>query len=334
MKRKKVKTFFLSLIPGAIGVLLALAFALSAVFVSIGNDSVDVGFIAFIFVCAAIAGTFPIIFNAVKRSEDAAKIAEAIDKVRDGEYCIDMPEVGVEFESVKETVERLSSIFAAADKAQLDFVNDFSHELKTPIVSIRGFAKLLTRDDLTDEERKEYSTIIAEQSERLIKLTAQTLMLDKLGSGDKQFEKSWFSLSESVEKCIVAMQTQWETKNLDMVIDIDDASVESNSDLVEQMITNLLENAVKYTPEGKKVSVSVKKEGDKVVVTVADEGVGMDEETKARAFERYYRGDSSRTTPGNGLGLATVKKIAETLDVKIQLESILDQGTEFKLIFD
>lgn len=333
MKRKKLKTFFLSLIPGFIGVLLALTFAASAVGVAIVNASVDVGLIAFIFVCAAIAGTAPIVFNAVKRSEDAAKIAEAIEKVREGEYSIEMPEVGVEYESVKETVERLSDIFEAADKAQLDFVNDFSHELKTPIVSIRGFAKLLTSDDLTDDERKEYSTIIAEQSERLINLTAQTLMLDKLGAGDKHFEKSWFSISETVEKCVVAMQTQWESKNLDMAIDIDDASVESNSDLVEQMITNLLENAIKYTPEGKKVSVSVEKDGEKVVVTVSDEGVGMDEETKARAFERYYRGDPSRSTPGNGLGLATVKKIAEVLDVKIQLESTLGQGTEFRLIF-
>ena len=158
-------------------------------------------------------------------------------------------------------------------------------------------------------------------------------MLDRLGANSLEVEKKEFSLSETARKEILILQDKWESKNIEVEAELNEVTVISNPELVGQMILNVMENAVKYTPENGKITVTDGKTADGVFLTIKDDGIGMDDETKRRMFDRYYRGDKSRQKGGNGLGLATVKKIAEVLGVKISVNTAIDEGTEFTFIF-
>ena len=180
---------------------------------------------------------------------------------------------------------------------------------------------------------KDGKCTIVSESDRLIDLTASTLMLDRLGANSLEVEKKEFSLSETARKEILILQDKWESKNIEVEAELNEVTVISNPELVGQMILNVMENAVKYTPENGKITVTDGKTADGVFLTIKDDGIGMDDETKRRMFDRYYRGDKSRQKGGNGLGLATVKKIAEVLGVKISVNTAPDEGTEFTFIF-
>ena len=327
------KGVFKTLSISLLSVALTALFMLVLVFAVAGKGRPSGAFIAFITVCACIAGLIPAVLSALKSRSDEKIISDAIEELYKGNYNAEIPAVGYKYKPLKQAIERLSDVLAAIDKTQVDFINDFSHELKTPVTSIRGFARLLKNGGLKQEEIAEYSAIIAEQSDRLLDLTANTLMLDRLGAKNLNVEKSVFDVSEVVRKVALSMQESWESKDIDLEVNADYAEVKSNEELVFQMVSNVFENAVKYTPAGKKITLSTENTPDGVCVIVADEGIGMTKETTARMFDRYYRADKSRSTAGNGLGLSTVKKIAEILNVKISVESAPDVGTTFKFSF-
>ncbi len=336
MKNEKsgaAKSVVKILLIAALGAAITAAFMLIAVACAKANGDISGGFIAFITVCAVAAGVLPSVAVAIKTVNDQKSINKAINDIYNGNYAVDIPAVGAEYAGVKEAAERLAAVFSAAEKAQTDFITDFSHEIKTPVTSIRGFARLLQGEDITDEKRKEYADIIVSQSARLLDLTANTLMLDRLDNKNFKVEKTEFDASEILRQVAVDLQESWGEKDIDLCVDADECEIFSNKELVYQMLANVFENAVKYTPEGKKITLSARKEGKSAVICIADEGIGMDEETKARMFDRYFRGDKSRSTAGNGLGLATVKKIAEVLGAKITVDSFPAQGTRFTIVF-
>lgn len=332
-EKRIIKSTLKSLLIALLSVAITAAFMLIAAVCAKANGNISGGFIAFIFVCSLLGGMLPPVFFAIKRINDQKAINKAINDIYNGNYAVEIPSVGAEYDGVKEATERLAAVFDAAEKAQTDFITDFSHEIKTPVTSIRGFARLLKADDIENEKRKEYAEIIVGQSARLLDLTANTLMLDRLDNKNLKVEKTEFDVSKVLRQVAVASQESWSEKDIDLEVVADECEIFSNKELVTQMLANVFENAVKYTPEGKKITLSAKKENNKSVVCIADEGIGMDEETKARMFDKYFRGDKSRSTAGNGLGLATVKKIAEVSGAEIVVESRPSVGTKFTIIF-
>lgn len=291
------------------------------------------GLIVFISVCAVLAGLTPFVVRTIKHLSDDEKIEECADEILAGNYSVEMPDVKNEYEPIIRVMKRLSDALAFVEKTQTDFINDFAHELKTPIVSIKGFAKIVAGGEISEEEKKEYLSLIVSESDRLIDLTANTLLLDRLGANSLEVDKKEFSLSETARKEILILQDKWESKNIEVEVELNEVTVNSNPELVGQMILNVIENAVKYTPDNGKITVTDGVTADGVFLTIKDDGIGMDDETGRRMFDRYYRGDKSRQKGGNGLGLATVKKIAEVLGVKISVNTAPDEGTEFTFIF-
>ena len=162
-------------------------------------------------------------------------------------------------------------------------------------------------------------------------LTASTLMLDRLQSNRLEVVEREFDLSELLRKSILTLQPEWEKKNIEIDADFGECTVKSNDELLSRVFINVLDNAIKYSRENGKVGVYVTESDGKISVTIADDGIGMDEETKRRMFDKYFRADKSRNTRGNGLGLATVKKIAELLELKIKVDSKTDKGTKFTI---
>ena len=210
-----------------------------------------------------------------------------------------------------------------------DFINNFSHEFKTPIVSIRGFAKELGRADLSDAQRAEYAKIITEESDRLVSLSVSVLELSRLENQQIVTDKTEFYLDEQLRQCILRREPEWSEKGIEMLPELEEIPFFGNEELLMHIWSNLIGNAIKFTPAGGVVTVRLCDEGDFVVASIADTGVGMSEETKAHIFEKFYQGDRSHAGSGYGIGLALAFRAVHLCQGTIEVESELGQGSVF-----
>lgn len=208
------------------------------------------------------------------------------------------------------------------------FISDFSHEFKTPIVSISGFAKLLKDPHLTVEQRNEFLDVIISESDRLVGLSESVLLLNRLDT--QQIVKEQFSLDEQLRQCALLFDRQCQEKNISLEANIENGvSVQGNAKLLNQVWVNLLSNAVKFTHNGGNICIECKRTDSCVDVKISDNGCGMSPEVMQNIFNKFYQGDKSHTTQGNGLGLAIVKKIVELSEGEISVYSESGKGSSF-----
>lgn len=203
---------------------------------------------------------------------------------------------------------------------QTDFIQNVSHEIKTPLTSIEGYASLLLKSSLTDEQR-EYILRISDNSQKLAVMTGNILKLSKLENQQIVPEKRLFSLDEQLRECILSMEPLWNEKNLNLDLELPEIQYLGNEQLLSPVWSNLLSNAIKFTPPEGTVSISIKETADSIQVTVSDTGIGMNEEIIRHIFDKFYQGDESHSGNGNGLGLALVKKTLDFLQGEIQVDS-------------
>lgn len=213
-----------------------------------------------------------------------------------------------------------------------DFVASVSHEFKTPLAAIEGYATLLKNDGLTEEERRDFAEKIAKNAAVLSKLTGNILQLSKLENKEIVVDKTTFGLDEQLRQTLVLLEGSWANKGIELELELPKTEVSGNEELWKTVWLNLLTNAFKYTGEGGKVSVRIEKREDKTAVIIEDNGIGMTEEDRKHIFEKFYRADASRTTEGHGLGLAIVKRIVELHKATITVESAKTVGTKFTVV--
>ena len=261
------------------------------------------------------------------------RVIQALRKVSQGDFSIRLPEDDCmgEMQELSVSYNHMAEELSGIEMFRTDFINNFSHEFKTPIVSIRGFAKQLEREDLTDEQRREYTRIIVKESERLANMSANVLLLTKLENQQIITDRENYPLDEQIRSCILLLEKQWGDKNLDLNLDLDPIIYNGNEEMMGHVWVNLLSNAIKFSPEGGALSVSCMRVQNYIVVQVEDEGEGMDEITRMRVFEKFYQGDSAHATEGNGLGLPLVKRIVDLCGGKIAVRSAPGQGTCFSV---
>ena len=200
-------------------------------------------------------------------------------------------------------------------------VNNFSHEFKTPIVSIAGFAKLLSREDLTEEQRAAYLRAIEEESMRLSVMATNVLALTKIENQTILTDVSSFNLSEQLRSAVLLLEGKWTKKELELSLDFDEYEIEANEELLREVWINLLDNAVKFSPVGGLVAVTIADLGTTMMVTVSNEGQGIPSEKLSKIFNKFYQADESHATAGNGVGLAIVKRIVELHGGTVCVES-------------
>lgn len=253
----------------------------------------------------------------------------ALQKVAEGDFSVRIEDSAAFANlNIANNFNYMVSQLESVETLRENFVSDFSHEFKTPIVSIAGFAKLLKDPTLSAEQRNEYLDVIIDESNRLVELSESVLLLNRLES--QQITKEKYQLDEQMRQCVLMFEQQCEAKGIELVVDLQDhVVINSNYKLMSQVVVNLLSNAVKFTESGGKITVGCKVKGLNVLITVSDTGCGMDEETKSNVFNKFFQGDKSHTTPGNGLGLSIVKKIVEMLDGQIFVTSRLGEGSTF-----
>ena len=286
------------------------------------------GFLALLVV---ILGVFILLeYSATKRHLE--KIYNSIELLAHGYYGHKL-KVGryTVFRSLAIDINRLSEELKRVHMLRSDFVNSYSHEFKTPITSISGFAQLLLDDNnnLSEEERKHYLQIIAQEAERLSKLSSNTFLLSQLESQKILADTKPYSLDEQLRRCVIMLSNQWSEKNINVVGDIDEVIFNGDEDLMQHLWLNLINNAIKFTPDGGTIEVSLKQENEKITVTISDSGIGMSEEMVQRIFDKYYQGTTDKANAGLGLGLSIVYRIIILCKGRIKVESKLGEGSTF-----
>jgi len=215
------------------------------------------------------------------------------------------------FVGVAESFNKMAEQLESTEMLRSDFINNFSHEFKTPIVSIAGFAKLLRRGHLTREEQQEYLAIIEEEAMRLSYMATNVLNLTKVENQTILTDVSEFNLSEQLRSCILLLESEWERKDLELQLDLGEHIIRANEELLKQVWINLLDNAFKFSPEGHTVRVEIRAAEGKLSVSVVNTGSEIPVEKQDKIFNKFYQADESHMAKGNGVGLAIVKRIVE-----------------------
>ena len=218
---------------------------------------------------------------------------------------------------------------AGTELLRMDFVENVSHEFKTPLSAIEGYATLLQKRGLDEEKRAEYTDRILRNTRRLSTLTSDILLLSRLEHQETGIHREWFCLDEQLRECILSLEEQWTQKRLEMEVDLDGADYCGSRDLLSHVWVNIIGNAVKFAPEDGVVRVLLRREAEALRVQVADNGAGMSAEVQRRMFEKFYQGDASRSSQGNGLGLSLAKRIVDLHGGRIDVSSAEGLGTAF-----
>lgn len=277
-----------------------------------------------------VIGVFEILqYSLVKRH--LKKICDAIERIAHGDYGYKINPSKIDiFKSLAYDINLLSEELETVQMLRNDFVNCYSHEFKTPIASIQGFAQLLLEDNnLPEEIRRQYLQIIVDESTRLTSLASNTILLSQLDTQKIITDKKPYSLDEQLRRCVIMLSNTWGEKNIDVQGDFCEIIYYGNENLMQHIWLNLLHNAIKFTPAGGKITVSSRIENSRIYVSIADSGIGMTQETADQIFKKYYRANTKDPQRGLGLGLSIAHKIVRLCNGKITVNSELGKGTMF-----
>lgn len=258
------------------------------------------------------------------------------------DFRLERPRGTVHLREADEFVESFNTAareLAGTEMMRESFISDFSHEFRTPINSLCGFAQLLREDDLTPEERAEYLDIIIEESQRLAGLSERVLALSKIEHVEILPDVERVDVAEQLRRAVVMLEPKWSRRGVRVDVNADPCVIDGNADYLMQLWVNLIDNAVKFSPDGGTVSVALYggrqgeegHEAGEVTCWVSDEGCGMDEATREHLFDRFYQGDTSHAGEGSGLGLALAARIVELHRGSIDVQSSPGRGSVFEV---
>jgi signal transduction histidine kinase len=216
---------------------------------------------------------------------------------------------------------RMAEELQSTEMLRSDFINNFSHEFKTPIVSIAGFTKLLRRGNLPPEQQEEYLAIIETESLRLAQMATNVLNLTKVENQTILTDVTEFNLSEQIRSCILLLSEKWEQKEIEYELDFDEYTIRANEELLKQVWINLLGNAVKFSPKGGLIQVGITEQERAVTVSVTNSGSEIAPEHQIKIFNKFYQADESHASEGNGIGLAIVKRVVELHEGSVSVSS-------------
>ena len=285
-----------------------------------------------------IFGTIDYLRRKITVERPVKQITDATEKIMQGDFSVRFQPIhgaGTDgFNRIGTAINKMADELSSTETLRTDFIANVSHELKTPLAVMGNYATMLQRPGITEEERREYAKAISEAARRLAQLITNILKLNKLENQQIFPQTEEFDLGEQLCQCLLQFEDAWEQKELNIETDIaDDIRVRSDPELLSLVWNNLISNAVKFTPEGGTVGVSLTAEGNHVVVSVSDTGCGMNPEVGRHIFEKFYQGDTSHATQGNGLGLALVKRVVDILNGEIGVQSVCGEGSTFTVKF-
>jgi len=262
-------------------------------------------------------------------------ITQAAQKIVEGDFSVRIkPECWLgaqdEFNQIICCFNRMAEELGGVETLRTDFIANVSHEMKTPLAVLQNYGTLLQQPHLPEEKRMEYARGVAEGSRRMADMMTNILKLNRLENQQIYPEISEYDLGEQLCRCLLAYENVWEKKNIEICTDLaEDVGIKGDAQLLEHVWNNLFANAFQFTPPGGRVSVSLTATRDYATVRVQDTGCGMTPEVGAHIFEKFYQGDPSHSSRGNGLGLALVKRVMDIVEGEISVQSRAGEGSVF-----
>ena len=263
------------------------------------------------------------------------RIREATRRMAEGDLGVrietmDLAPFNKDFIGIAEDFNLMARELSSTKELRTDFVSNVSHELKTPLAVIRNYAVLLNSPELGDEERRAYAAGIDSAVQRMSALITNILKLNKLENQQIVLQPESYDLSEQVTECVLGFEELWEKKDLEIEADIEEGiRIQADPEMLTLAWNNLISNAIKFTEPGGRIGISVRAEGSRAVVSVSDTGCGMSPDTLKHVFDRFYQGDTSHATEGNGLGLALVKRVVYLAGAELEVSSVEGRGSTF-----
>ena len=263
------------------------------------------------------------------------KIVNAAEQIMKGNFSIRIPPLRSMdsmngFDVIADYLNQIAKELSGTETLRTDFIANVSHELKTPLTVIQNYGTMLQQPNLSEEKRLEYAKAITDTSRRLANLITNILKLNKLENQQIYPKVETYDLGEQLCECLLAFENAWEDKNLEIETDVEEeVLVDADAELLSLVWNNLFSNAIKFTEPYGRVSLSLKSEGEFAVVQVADTGCGISSEVGKHIFEKFYQGDTSHATQGNGLGLALVKRVMDIMGGDITVSSEVGTGSTF-----
>lgn len=282
--------------------------------------------------CVFLTGSIVFLVIADIIVKPLTRLTNAIKELSNGNYNVRVDNVGQdEISKLNQGFNQMARQLAKQDETRQKFISDISHEFQTPLTSIQGFANILKEEDLPKEQRVKYANIILYNSKRLSSLAKNMLQLTLLDREEIELELTNYSLVEQMNRVISTQENQAMEKIIEIVFEMPkkEIFIEGDEQRLEQVWTNIISNAIKYTNEGGLITITMKKNSKDIEISIEDTGIGMSKEVVSHIFERFYREDKARNVEGNGLGLAIVKSIVDLHHGKIDILSQVDVGTNF-----
>ena len=286
-----------------------------------------------------LSGTIDYIRRKRMVDRPVRQILAAAEKIMEGDFSVRIAPVKefageTGFNQIIDCLNKMTAELAGTETLRTDFIANVSHELKTPLAVMGNYATMLQKPGITEAERLEYAKAISDAARRLAQLITNILKLNKLENQQIFPQLDEYDLGEQLCESLLQFEDIWEKKELNIETDIqDDVRIRSDPELLSLVWNNLISNAVKFTPNGGTIGVTLKTEGNTVVVSVRDTGCGIKPEVGQHIFEKFYQGDTSHATQGNGLGLALVKRVMDILNGEIGVQSVYGKGSTFTVKF-
>lgn len=263
-------------------------------------------------------------------------ILDSVQKIADGDFSVRIQKKysffsgATEFDVLIDDFNRMAQELAGIETLRSDFIANVSHELKTPLATIQNYATVMQTPNLPDQKRIEYSAVVMKETKKLSELITNILKLNKLENQQIYPNTKKYDLGEQLCECLLNFETDWELKKITIENKItDNVLISADYELLTLVWNNLFSNALKFTQEEGSIEVSLYQNDEKAVVQIKDTGCGMSKDTLKHIFEKFYQGDTSHKTKGNGLGLALAKRVIEICKGEISVESEIQKGTTF-----
>ncbi len=279
------------------------------------------------------------VLDAVRRKitveRPVKRIIDAAERIMEGDFSVRVEKSKIlaadeQFNLIAEYFNQMAEELSGTETLRTDFIANVSHELKTPLAVIQNYGAMLQSPGLSEKERIMYAKSVTDASIRLASLITNILKLNKLENQQILPKMEVYDLSEQVCECMLGFEDLWEKKGLNIETDIEDGiMVKSDAEMMSLVWNNLFSNAIKFTENGGTISLEIKADGEDAVVKIADTGCGISKEIGTRMFDKFYQGDTSHTTQGNGLGLALVKRVIDITGNEIAVESEMGVGSTF-----
>jgi signal transduction histidine kinase len=312
------------LMGGTIYILITYGFSRGAV-------QANIGFVLIFIINIELLCPFLLVHKLIRPLK---KLNLASEKLAKGDFDVSLKYTGkiTELETVFRNFQTMSEELSSIETLRSDFVSNVSHEFKTPLTAIEGYATLMQNPDIEESERGEYIDRILYNTKRLSSLVGNILMISKLNNQSVQPEIKTYRLDEQILQILLQQEDAWNDKGIEFDLNLQEITYTGAEQLLYHVWSNLINNAIKFSKEYGTIDIRLQKNINRIIFEITDHGIGISDQSLRHIFDKFYQADAPHKKEGNGLGLAQVKKIMELIEGEIIVKSELDKGSTFTVI--